>query len=181
MRHRKRKGRLTVSPSHLRAMRRNLVASLFEHGSVVTTVAKAKAFRPFAEKLVTLARHGNARKADGTPEGDAAHLHAVRRAAQLMPHRPAVKNLFAKVAPATGDRPGGYTRIVRLGTSRIGDRAPLAILQLVDRAGGEGGEAADEAAAAGKKKGRKAKAGKAAAAKGKARKGRKEKAAAAAE
>lgn len=181
MRHRKRKGRLTVSASHLRAMRRNLVASLFEHGSVVTTMAKAKAFRPFAEKLVTLARRGNERKAEGTPQGEAAHLHAVRRAAQLMPFRPAVRNLFAKVAPAVGDRPGGYTRIVRLGTSRIGDRAPLAMLQLVDRAGGSTAEATEEAAEAGTKKGRKkAKAGRGTA-KAKAPKGRKEKAAAAAE
>ena len=179
MRHRKRKGRLTVSPSHLRAMRRNLVGSLFEHGSVVTTVAKAKAFRPFAEKLITLARRGNAGKAEGTPAGEAAHLHAVRRAAQLMPHRPAVRTLFGKVAPAAGDRPGGYTRIVRLGTARIGDRAPLAILQLVDRPGGEAAEAAAEAAEAGTKKGRKAKARKEGGAKAKARKSRKEKAAAA--
>lgn len=158
MRHRKRKGRLTVSPSHLRAMRRNLVASLFTHGSVRTTVAKAKAFRPFAEKLITLARKGNAGKAEATPEGRAAHLHAVRRAAQLLPFKPAVRRLFSHVAPAAGDRPGGYTRIVRLGTSRLGDRAPQALLMLVDEPA-EGEEGAAEAAAAkGKKKGRKEKA-----------------------
>ncbi|MHC4970720.1 MAG: 50S ribosomal protein L17 [Planctomycetota bacterium] len=158
MRHRKRKGRLTVSPSHLRAMRRNLVASLFEHGSVRTTMAKAKAFRPFAEKLITLARKGNAAKSEATPEGRAAHLHAVRRAAQLMPFKPAVRRLFGNVAPAVGDRPGGYTRIVRLGTSRLGDRAPQALLMLVDTPteGDEGTEAAG--AAKGKKKGRKEKA-----------------------
>jgi large subunit ribosomal protein L17 len=160
MRHRKRKGRLAVSPSHLRAMRRNLVASLFAHGSVRTTMAKAKAFRPFAEKLITLARKGNAGKSDETPEGRAAHLHAVRRAAQLLPDKPAVRRLFGQVAPAVGDRPGGYTRIVRLGTSRLGDRAPQALLMLVDEPT-EGEEAAAEAAAAkgkGKKKGRKEKA-----------------------
>lgn len=150
MRHRHKKGRLTVSASHHRAMQRNLVASLFEHGSVVTTVAKAKSFRPFAEKLITLARRGNARKAEGTPAGKAAHLHAFRRAAQLMPHRPAVRTLFGRVAPAVGDRQGGYTRIVRLGKARIGDRAPLALFQLVDKPAPPA-ESAPEAAEGAKK------------------------------
>ena len=152
MRHRKRRGRLKVSPSHLRAMRRNLVASLFEHGSVTTTVAKAKAFRPFAEKLITIARRGNRSKELGTPEGRAAHLHAVRRAAQLMPHKPAVRTLFRSVATAAGDRDGGYTRIIRLGTSRLGDRAPLAMLQLVDTPVDP--DATEEAAAGKKNKGK---------------------------
>jgi large subunit ribosomal protein L17 len=151
MRHRHKKGRLKVSAAHHRAMRRNLVASLFEHGSVVTTVAKAKSFRPFAEKLITLARRGNTRKAEGTPEGTAAHLHAVRRAAQLMPHRPAVRTLFHRVAPAVGDRAGGYTRIVRVGRSRLGDKAPLALFQLVDKPAAP--EAAPEAAEERKGKG----------------------------
>jgi large subunit ribosomal protein L17 len=173
MRHRHKKGRLTVSGSHHRAMRRNLVASLFEHGSIVTTVAKAKSFRPFAEKLITLARRGNARKAEGTPEGKAAHLHAFRRAAQLMPHRPAVRTLFGRVAPAVGDRQGGYTRIVRLGTARIGDRAPLVLFQLVDKPAAPA-EAAPEAAE--EKKGKGAGKGEA-----KAKKGKRAKAAAAAE
>jgi large subunit ribosomal protein L17 len=145
MRHRKRKGKLKVSMAHHRAMRRNLVSSLFEHGRVTTTVAKAKAFRAMAEKLITLARHGNRRKAEGTPEGRAAHLHAVRRAASILPHKPAVRRLFRDVAPATGDRPGGYTRVIRLGTSRLGDRAPLAMLMLVDA---PAAEPAAEAAAA---------------------------------
>ena len=145
MRHRKHSGKLKVSPSHLRAMRRNLVASLFEHGSVTTTVAKAKAFRPFAEKLITLARRGNEAKDQGH---GADYLHAVRRAAQLLPHRPAVRRLFGDVAPAAGDRPGGYTRILRLGTSRLGDRSPLAMLMLVDeRKAGEAPAAEAEAEA----------------------------------
>jgi len=142
-------------------MRRNLVASLFTHGSIRTTVAKAKAFRPFAEKLITLARKGNASKGEATPEGRAAHLHAVRRVAQLLPSKPAVRRLFQEVAPAVGDRPGGYTRIVRLGTTRLGDRAPQALLMLVDKPA-EGDEGENTGAAA----------------KGKGKKGRKEKAAA---
>ena len=149
MRHRKRRGKLKVSMAHHRAMRRNLVASLFEHGSVTTTVAKAKAFQPMAEKLITLARKGIRRKEEGTPEGAAAHLHAVRRAAQLMPHKPAVRRLFNDVAPAVGDRPGGYTRILRLSQSRLGDRAPLAMLMLVD-APGAAAEAEEEKAGTGK-------------------------------
>ena len=133
MRHRKRKGKLKVSSSHHRAMRRNLVASLFEHGQVTTTISKAKAFRPMAEKLITLARKGLEAKQADTPEGRAAHLHAVRRAAQIMPHKPAVRRLFESVAPAAADRPGGYTRILRTGGSRLGDNAELAIFMLVDQ------------------------------------------------
>jgi len=136
MRHRKRRGQLKVSTSHHLAMRRNMVASLFEHGRITTTVAKAKAFRSFAEKLITIAVKGNEQKALGTDQGKANHLHAVRRAAQLMPFKPAVKKLFGEVAPAVGDRPGGYTRILRYDKARLGDRAPLALFELVDHAGG---------------------------------------------
>lgn len=130
MRHRKRKGKLKVSPSHHRAMRRNLVAALFEHGQVTTTLAKAKAFRPMAEKLITLARRGLQAKETGDAAG---HLHAVRRAAQIMPDKPAVRRLFGSVAPAVGDRPGGFTRILRTGTSRVGDNTALALFMLVDQ------------------------------------------------
>ena len=135
MRHRKRRGQLKVSPSHNLAMRRNLVASLFEHGRITTTVAKAKAFRSFAEKLITIAVRGNQQKALGTDAGKAAHLHAVRHAASLMPHKPAVRRLFSDVAPAVGDRPGGYTRILRYDRARLGDRVPLVLFELVDQPG----------------------------------------------
>jgi len=133
MRHRETKGKLTITISHQRAMGRNLVGSLFDRGQVVTTMAKAKAFRPFAERLITLARRGNRRKEDGTPEGRAAYLHAVRRAAQLLPFRPSVRTLFDKVAPAVGERPGGYTRIVRLAKPRLGDNALRVLFMLVDK------------------------------------------------
>ncbi|MHC4960052.1 MAG: 50S ribosomal protein L17 [Planctomycetota bacterium] len=148
MRHRKRRGKLKVSPSHHRAMRRNLVASLFEHGQVQTTLSKAKAFKPMAEKLITLARRGLKSKEEGTPEGRAAYLHAVRHAAKIMPYKPAVRQLFEQVAPAVGDRPGGYTRILRTGTSRLGDRADLAWFMLVDQPVDAAAEAEAEAAAA---------------------------------
>ena len=133
MRHRKRRGKLKVSPSHNQAMRRNMIAALIEHGRITTTVAKAKAFRSYAEKLITMAVKGNRSRDLGTAEGKAAHLHAVRRVASLLPHKPAVRKLFNEVAPAVGDRPGGYTRILRYDRARLGDRAPLALFELVDR------------------------------------------------
>jgi len=150
MRHRKRPGKLNVSSAHHRAMRRNIVAALFAHGSIETTMAKAKAFRPVAEKLITLARRGLEAQSAGTAQGKAAHLHAIRRAAAILPNKPAVRRLFREVAPATGTRPGGYTRIVRLGTRRLGDNSPLALLMLVDAPAGtatEGAAATDAAAA----------------------------------
>ncbi len=137
MRHKWRRGRLKVTSAHRRAMGRNLVASLFEHGQIRTTLPKAKAFRSFAEKLITLARKGNRRQADGTAEGRAAYLHAVRRAAQMMPNKTAVRRLFKDVAPACGDRPGGYTRVLRLGRGRLGDNATRALFMLVDKPEGE--------------------------------------------
>ncbi|MFQ5843676.1 MAG: 50S ribosomal protein L17 [Planctomycetota bacterium] len=154
MRHRRRKGRLHVTPTHQRAMGRNLVASLLEHGRVTTTLAKAKAFRPFAERLITLARRGHRARAEGTEEGRAAYLHAVRRVARLLPEKKAVKRLFDVVAPAA-DRPGGYTRVLRLGRPRLGDNAPRALLELVDRPGGE--EPPEEPSKGRRKRRRKAK------------------------
>ncbi len=149
MRHRKRPGKLNVSSAHHRALRRNIVAALFEHGRIETTMAKAKAFRPVAEKLITLARRGLQAKSAGTPQGAAAHLHAIRRAAAILPNKPAVRRLFRDVAPATGTRPGGFTRIVRLGTRRLGDNSPLALLMLVDApAAGAGGAPTEDAAPA---------------------------------
>lgn len=133
MRHRKRRGQLKVSPSHHLAMRRNMVLALIEHGRIQTTVAKAKAFRSFAEKVITIAVKGNKQKELGTQEGNAAYLHAVRRAAAMIPHKPTVRRLFAEIAPAVGDRPGGYTRILRYDKDRLGDKAPLALFELVDR------------------------------------------------
>lgn len=148
MRHRKRRGKLKVSPSHHQAMRRNMIAALIEHGRITTTLAKAKAFRSYAEKLITMAVKGNQCRDLGTAEGKAAHLHAVRRVASLLPHKPAVRKLFNEVAPAVGDRPGGYTRILRYDKARLGDRAPLALFELVDhQAAGAPAEVAEEAGA----------------------------------
>ncbi|MEM8885591.1 MAG: bL17 family ribosomal protein, partial [Planctomycetota bacterium] len=81
---------------------------------------------------ITIAVKGYKSKELGTDEGNAAHLHAVRRVASMLPHKPTVKKLFHEVAPAVGDRPGGYTRILRYDKARLGDRAPLALFELVD-------------------------------------------------
>lgn len=118
MRHLKRGRKLNRTPSHRKAMLRNLVTSLFRHGRVMTTPAKAKEARPFAEKLVTLAKDGS--------------LHARRRAIALLHDKRAVADLFTEIGPRYQDRPGGYCRILRSPRHRIGDGAPIALFELVE-------------------------------------------------
>jgi large subunit ribosomal protein L17 len=96
---------------------RGLSRSLITHGRVVTTEAKAKRLRPYVEKLITTARKGG--------------LHRRRKAQGELGDKRTVHRLFVEVAPRTGDRPGGYTRILKLGPRR-GDAAPMAIIELVD-------------------------------------------------
>jgi large subunit ribosomal protein L17 len=96
---------------------RGLSRSLIAHGRVVTTEAKAKKLRPYVEKLITTARKGG--------------LHRRRKALGELGDRRTVHRLFVEVAPRTGERPGGYTRILKLGPRR-GDAAPMAIIELVD-------------------------------------------------
>jgi len=116
MRHNKAGRRLGRTTSHRTAMMRNMVTSLFEHGRITTTDAKAKELRPVAEKLITLGKRGD--------------LHAIRLAASYIRDRKIVKRLFGEIAPQYKDRPGGYTRITKLGW-RAGDTAPLSIIELV--------------------------------------------------
>jgi large subunit ribosomal protein L17 len=118
MRHLKRGRKLNRTPTHRRAMLRNLVTSLFRHGRVMTTPAKAKEARPFAERLVTLAKDGS--------------LHARRRAIALLHDKHIVSELFSEIGPRYKDRPGGYCRILRSPRHRIGDGAPLALFELVE-------------------------------------------------
>ena len=117
MRHRKSGKRMGRSSAHRLALRRNLVRCLFlsynESGYIMTTVEKAKFARPFAEKLITLAK-------DNT-------LHNYRRGLKLLDDEDAVKTLFDDIGPAYKERPGGYTRIVRRADKRLGDKAPLAL------------------------------------------------------
>jgi large subunit ribosomal protein L17 len=114
---RPRKGpRLGGSPSHEKAILANLATDLFIYERVTTTTAKAKAVRPLAEKLITKARRGD--------------LHARRQVLRTITNKEAVAKLFEEVAPRYADRPGGYTRITKLGPRR-GDGAEEAIIELV--------------------------------------------------
>lgn len=110
--------RLGGNSAHERAILRNLSRSLIEHGRVVTTEPKARKLRPFVEKLITKARKGN--------------LHSRRLVLAELGDREIVHRLFADVAPLVADRPGGYTRILKLGQRR-GDGAPMAIVELVEQ------------------------------------------------
>jgi large subunit ribosomal protein L17 len=131
MRHRVAGRQLSRTKEHRLAMRRNLVASLIEHETVSTTIEKAKEVKPFAEKLITLAKKGS--------------LQSRRRAIALLGNRDivdyqdgaAVKKgtiigkLFSELAPRYLDRPGGYTRIIPLSLRRLGDNGQLVLLQLI--------------------------------------------------
>ncbi len=116
MRHRARGRQLSRTAAHRRALLRNMAASLFDHGGMVTTVAKAKELRPFAEKLITLARRGD--------------LHARRQVERHIKDRGVTGRLFTEIGPRFASRPGGYTRIVKLG-HRQGDGAELARIELL--------------------------------------------------
>jgi len=117
MRHRKKGRKLSRTPAHRRATLRNLAANLLRHGRITTTTAKAKELRPFVERLITLGRRGD--------------LHARRLAISRLHDRVAVGTLFEEVGPKFTDRPGGYTRILKLGTRR-GDAAEMALIELVE-------------------------------------------------
>ncbi|NJL27546.1 MAG: 50S ribosomal protein L17 [Thermoanaerobaculia bacterium] len=117
MRHAVHGRKLGRTTSHRRAMFRNQLASLVEHGRIKTTLMKAKELRPIAEKLITQGRRGT--------------VHARRLAGRWISSRPLIKKLFDDVAPRFADRPGGYLRIVKLGP-RQGDNAEMAIIEFVD-------------------------------------------------
>jgi large subunit ribosomal protein L17 len=118
MRHQKSTLKLGRSQAHRDALLANQVVSLIEHSRIKTTLAKAKAVRPFAEKLVTLGKKNT--------------LHARRTALSYLRHNEgAVHRLFDEVAPRAADRKGGYTRIIKLG-QRMSDAAPMAFIEWVD-------------------------------------------------
>lgn len=120
MRHKRNTVKLGRSQAHRDALLANQVISLIEHSRIKTTLAKAKAVRPFAEKLITIGRKNT--------------LHARRIAlAYLMHNKTAVRDLFEKVAPRTTGRQGGYTRIIKLG-QRHSDASEMAYLEWVDQA-----------------------------------------------
>lgn len=118
MRHRRAGSKLGRVTAHRWAMFRNQLTALFQHERITTTTAKAKALRPIADRVVTLAKRED--------------LHARRQVMSLVPDTTVVRKLFDTVAARYADRRGGYTRIVPIGLRR-GDGAPVAILELVDR------------------------------------------------
>jgi large subunit ribosomal protein L17 len=113
----KKGARLGGSPAHQRLILANLATSLFEHGAITTTETKAKALRPYAEKLVTFAKRGD--------------LHARRQVMRVIRDKSVVHELFTEIGPRYENRPGGYTRITKVGF-RKGDNAQLARIELVE-------------------------------------------------
>jgi len=124
MRHRVAGYKLSRTKDQRIALRRNLVKQLFEHERIRTTRAKAEAVRGQAERLITLAKNGN-------QAGEAQMVHARRLAAARLGDADAVKKLFDEIAPRYESRPGGYTRLVKLGP-RNGDAAEMVLLELVE-------------------------------------------------
>ena len=117
MRHQKTGRKLGRDSAHRKALYANLCAALIEHGRIQTTEAKAKEVRAIAEKMITLGKRGD--------------VHAHRQAVAFLRSKEIAHRLFAEVAPRFADRPGGYTRIVKIGP-RQGDAAPMAYLEFVD-------------------------------------------------
>lgn len=116
MRHRAKGRQLSRTAEHKQALLRNMATSLFKHERIVTTTAKAKELRPFAERLITMARRGD--------------LHARRLAGRRIQDREALTRLFSEIGPRFAGRPGGYTRILKLG-HRVGDGAETARIELL--------------------------------------------------
>ena len=117
MRHAKTGKKLGRDSAHRKALYANLACSLIEHGRIKTTQAKAKAVKPYAEKMITLGRRGD--------------LHARRQALASLRSQEVVHKLFAEIAGRMAERPGGYTRIIKIG-HRPGDATEMVYLELVD-------------------------------------------------
>jgi large subunit ribosomal protein L17 len=113
--------RLGGSPAHQRLILRNLATALFEHGRITTTEAKARTLRPYAEKLITKAKKAHLGE---NP------LHQRREVLRSITDKGVVHHLFTEIAPVFAERPGGYTRITKIGP-RQGDNAPMAVIELV--------------------------------------------------
>src|SRR4051812_450348 len=116
MRHQRAGKKLGRDAAHRKALYSNLTGALIEHGRIKTTVTKAKAVKPVAEQMITLGKRGD--------------LHARRQAVAFLRQKTVVKSLFEDVAPRYAERPGGYTRIIKLGP-RLGDAAEMAYIELV--------------------------------------------------
>jgi len=132
MRHRVAGKKLGRTTSHRQAMMRNMTVSLIEHERIVTTIQKAKAVKPFVEKLVTLSKE--------------ATMHNRRRAFAKVRSKEAVQKLFDVLGPRFQERPGGYCRVLRLPKPRLGDNGERAILEFVERTPEEVEETAEAVA-----------------------------------
>ncbi len=146
MRHRRHRSHLNRTMAHRKALMRNLTCALLEHGIIHTTEPKAKQLRRFVEGLITIAK-------DGLAANDNAGIGLAKRrlAFAYLNNKEAVKALFDRVAPTCTDRPGGYTRVIK-SNRRQGDGAPMAYIELVDRAADaprSAAKSADTAASAG--------------------------------
>lgn len=118
MRHQMKKFNIGSSPSHRKSLVKNLIADLFTHGKIKTTHAKCKAIKPYAEKLITLAKEDTV---------------ANRRIAfRKLSNKATVNKLFTEIGPKFNERPGGYTRIVKMAEGRVGDNAKMSYIALVD-------------------------------------------------
>lgn len=136
MRHLRAGKKLTADTQHRLAMRRNLTRAILLNGRITTTMAKAKATRPFTEKLVTRAR----KALDLKDTNRAAYVHQLRLLRRDIPDRAVLKLLVEQIAPLCKNRPGGYTRIMRDSKNQLGDNAPRAIWEFVDRPEATGGD-----------------------------------------
>ena len=116
MRHRKKGRKLNRTAAHRKAVLRNMATSLFLHERIETTTAKAKELRPYAERLITLARRGD--------------VHSRRLAGRKIQDRQVLGKLFDDIAPRYAERPGGYTRVLKVG-NRKGDAAEMSLIELV--------------------------------------------------
>jgi large subunit ribosomal protein L17 len=132
MRHNKSGRRLGRKPDHRQHMMHNMVTSFFENEKITTTVTRAKELRKLVDKMITLGKRGD--------------LHARRQALRVIRDQKVVAKVFEMIAPRYAERPGGYTRIIRL-ENRQGDKAPMAIIELVEEGYSAGSDAPAEAAA----------------------------------
>jgi len=152
MRHRKSGRKLGRNSSHRKAMYRNMVTSLILHGRIKTTEAKAKELRKVADRVITLGKRVPLSSLDGLEgqalaDAKAQRVHAIRLARRYMVDRDALDLVFGEYAERFKERPGGYTRIYKLGF-RVGDNAPMNLIELVKEPVGVKAVAADDAAPA---------------------------------
>ena len=147
MRHKRKTVKLQRTKSHREALLKNLCKSLIEHRRIKTTLAKAKALRPVAEKLVTLGKKFHTVEGKNAQETAATKIHYTRQAFAVLRSNDLVKKLFNEIAAASKDRVGGYTRITKLG-QRMTDSAPMAFIEWVDAFVGKSSDDAIEADAA---------------------------------